>query len=678
MHDHHNHSHEHEVNPDNHIKEHDHQKHCCCHHDELHHEPCHEQCHEHHHNHNLNCNNHADSHNCECRSHHECGCRHEHHNKGKSDLIRYAISGLLFVISFFSGSVPFLSQGIKLTAVILCGYKILFYGIRSLIKIKFDENTLMAVATIASAIMGDFSEAYLIVLLFSIGEYMEEYAVEKSHKRIEKLIDLTTDEAFDEKGNKIDAQSIISGDTLLIRPGDKIPIDGVIIKGNTSFDTSNLTGESVPVDLEEGKTVLAGCLNIGNAIILKATCDYSNSTTSKIKEYVKNASSQKASTEKFITRFAKIYTPVVIIASLAVGIILPVLNITGISEAVKRALTFMIASCPCALVISIPLSYYAAIGSASKSGILIKGSKHINTLAKSDAIVFDKTGTLTEGRLSVREIEILGSKTKEEILDYANALEVFSSHPIAKAIQDAATIKNYAAENVNEHFGKGIEGIVCGHRVSLGNNKLFSKNEPADKGGLVLSIDGKEEAVIKLSDTVKFDAKNTLEKLIKKTGVKNIYILSGDSQAEVDRICLELGNIRGIGNLLPNEKAEVIEQLKEKHKGVIYVGDGANDAPSLAKADFSVSIGSGSSLALETGDATLISRSLMSIVSVIRLAGYTMRIVYSNIAFSLFVKAIVLILATLGIAPIWLALFADVGVLVLAVINSLSVLYKKF
>lgn len=573
---------------------------------------------------------------------------------------------------------PYLPAIAKISAIITCGYSILFYGVKSLLKLKFDENTLMSVAAIASAVMGDFNEAFLIVILFSIGEYLEDYAVEKSHRRIEKLMDITTDVAYNVNGEKISAENIKEGDRILVRPGDKLCVDVKIVKGNTSFDTSNITGETLPLDVKENSFALAGYLNTGNAVICEATSDYATSTTAKIKEYVENARAQKASTEKFITKFSKIYTPVVIVSAIVIGIILTISGITSATEAIKRALTFMIASCPCALVISIPLSYYAAIGSAGKMGILIKGSKHINTLAKADAVAFDKTGTLTEGKLVLSEIKTMGNMTSEEVLNYANAVEVNSSHPIAKAICNAATKTDYKAEDVKEHFGKGIEGIVNGHKVSIGNNKLTSRETSDDSWNIVICIDGKDMAMLKLSDKVKGDAKQMLTLLSEKTQIKSAYILSGDSQAEVNRICNEIGNIKGYGNLLPEDKAHKLEKLKELHKNIVFVGDGNNDAPSLAVADFSISIGSGSSLALETGDATLLSHSLNAIVSVVKLARHTVGVVYSNLVFSLLAKLAVLVLAVIGIAPIWLALFADVGVLILAVLNSLSVLYKKF
>ncbi len=678
---------------------------CCngnCSHDEPHHEEYHEQHHEHHkhndneHHHNCGCNHHheAESHECGCNHHHEaeshecgcghhhednnhgCGCGHEHHQNSNADIIRYIISALTFVTSFFVTDIMYLSPILKTASAIICGYKILWRGIKSLIKLKFDENTLMAIAAVSASVMGDFNESYLIVILFSIGEHMEEYAINKSHKRIETLINITDEYTYDESGNKISAKTLKKGDTFLVHPGDKICTDAVIIKGTTSFDTSGITGESMPVEKSKGDGVLSGYINTGNAVVCSAATDYADSTVSKIKQYVINANQKKAAPEKFITKFAKIYTPVIIGCALLLGIILPLFNLANITESIRRALAFMIASCPCALVISIPLSYYASIGAASKKGLLVKGSSHINTAATADTIVFDKTGTITDGNLKITDIKTLGNLSKDEIMAYAKALEINSSHPIAQAICKYKTEKLYTATDVTEHFGKGIEGIVNNKKVVLGNNDLTSQYISDSVQGLILSIDSNAEAVIQLSDNIKLGT-DTIFKEFYKNGIKNIQILSGDSQGKVDEVLAELPGACGKGNLLPHDKAKAIETLKETHK-VIYVGDGINDAPALAIADFSIAVGNGSSLALETGDASLMADSLKPVLSFIKISKHTVSTVYFNIAFSLFIKLIVLILSVIGKAPIWLALLSDVGVLILAVLNSMSILYKKF
>lgn len=625
-------------------------------------------CHDHSH---CSCHcNHNHDHN------HDCGCGHEHEEKSKLDIFRYIISALTVIIALIITDFVYISKALLIVASVLCGYKILWQGLKSLLKLKFDENTLMAIAAISASIMGDFVEGYMIVLLFSIGEHMEDYAVKKSNKRIESLIYLTDEYTFDENGIKIDAKSIKKGDKFVVHPGDKVCTDATILSGYTSFDTSGITGETMPTEKTEGDKIISGYINTGNAITCIAETDYSDSTVSKIKEYVTEASKLKSAPEKFITKFAKIYTPAIIICALMLGLSLSIFSITSTSEAIRRALTFMIASCPCALVISIPLSYYAAIGTSCKNGILVKGASHINTIAKADTIVFDKTGTITEGILKISEIKHLGNYTKDEIIAYAKALELHSSHPIAQAICRYPCNIQYTATEVKESFGKGIEGIISGKKVSLGNNKLHSNEPHSTYDGLVLTIDSIDEAVIKLSDTIKKGTYDIIKQL-HQNKIKDILVLSGDSSCNVDEVIKNLPYVCGKGDLLPHDKAEIIENLQKNHK-VIYVGDGVNDAPALAVADFSIAVGNGSALALETGDASLISPTLKPVVSLLKIAKRTLSTVYFNIVFSLFVKAVVLVLSVFGIAPIWLALLSDVGVLILAVVNSMSILYKKF
>ena len=655
----HNHDSGHENHHDNHSK--------CCHSHSCHHEHTHEVKGSEHHDHDCCGHNHET----------ECVCGHTHYKKSSRDIVECAFALIIFILSFFARTSIAGIPVLKIISIALCGYKIFYRGMVSICKFKFDESTLMAIASVSSLFMQEFNEAFLIVLLFGIGDFLEEYVVEKSNKQIENLIDNTSDTAFDENGNKIDASSVSKDDILLIPSGERACTDGVIIRGSTTFDTSNLTGETFPLEASEGDCLLSGYINTGNAILCKATSDYTNSTSAKIKEYVFNARKHKAKTEKFIRKFARVYTPAVISVAALIGVGLGLSGTVSTIEALRRALTFMIASCPCALVISIPLSYYAGIGTAGKHGILIKGSKHINTLAKADAIAFDKTGTLTEGKLEISEIVLLTDKTKDEILSYACALEANSNHPIARAICNASPVTGFKAENVREFHGKGIEGTVNSKRVTLGNNKINPNGKTTIEDGLILTIDGTAEAVIKLNDSIKPDAKEALAELAK-AGITSTYILSGDNGLQVEKTGNALGITKCFGELLPNDKAQKIQELKKFHKSVIFAGDGVNDGPALACADFSTAMASGSSLALEAGDATLISKSLIAIAKSKKIAIHTVKTIYSNIVFSLGIKALVLVLATIGIAPIWLALFADVGVLLIAVGNSLSIIYKKF
>ncbi len=612
-----------------------------------------------------------DMHNHEqcCDDTHSCGCTHHNHTDFKSDIVTYAVSLGLFVISLLTDGG--LSAIFAVIATLVCGKSIFTQGIKSIFHLRFDENTLIVVAALASILLREYSEAYIVTLLFGIGAALEEYAVKKSRKDIESLIDLTTDTAFSELGEKIDPKKIKAGDTFLVKPGDKVCTDAVIVSGSSSFDTSGITGESIPYDLSAQSIVYSGYINISSSVICRATADYASSTASKIKHYVEEASHRKASTEKFITKFASIYTPTIIGLAILLAVILAVSGMTNIAEAIRRCLTFMIASCPCSLVISIPLSYYAGVGAISKYGLLIKGSQYINTLASADAIAFDKTGTLTKGELSVDGIKLLGDITKDTAIAYAKALETHSSHPIAQAICKHYDGECPSAENVKEQFGKGITGTIDGHSIALGTAEFIGGDGLED--GIYLSIDGKVQAVIEISDSMKDDAFDMISQL-KAIGIKDIYMLSGDSESKVKELCKKLGGIEGFGRLMPIEKADIIEKLKKEHKAVIFAGDGVNDAPSLAKADFSISIGSGSSLALETGDATLMATGLCSIPKSIKKARQTMRTIYTNIVISLAIKMAVLVLASIGIAPIWLAVFADVGVLIITVLNSLSIL----
>ncbi|MBQ8587938.1 MAG: cation-translocating P-type ATPase, partial [Clostridia bacterium] len=430
---------------------------CCAHHHE--HECNHGDNHCHHHSHKEH----------QCYHNDGCGCGHEHAEISKSDIVLCGVSVILFIASALIKS-NVMSAIICVTSVIFSGYKIFAMGIKALLKFKFDENTLIVIAVLASVILGEFNEAYFITLLFSIGNFLENYAVGKSRGRIESLIDLTSDSAYNELGEKIEPQSLKAGDRFLVKPGDKVCLDGKVISGSSSFDTSNITGESIPVDLGPEDKVISGYVNLSASVVCIATADYANSTASKIKEYVMNASSKKAGTERFITKFASIYTPAVIIAALILGIVLAISGLTEISEAIKRALTFMIASCPCALVISIPLSYYASIGAIGKYGILIKGSKYINVMSKADTIAFDKTGTITKGKLCVSEIVCTSETSKDTVLMLAKALERHSSHPIAEAICSSYTGDVPEATDVKEHFGKGMEGRIDGHRIILGTS----------------------------------------------------------------------------------------------------------------------------------------------------------------------------------------------------------------
>ena len=634
---------------------------------------CDKHCHSHHHG---ECHTH---HHEECHCHTSCGCTHEHHEADKGSVALMILSALIFGLSFLAdGILPLI---ITITAIAVCGHRIFISGIKSVIKLRFDESVLITIASVSAVILGEYHEGYLIILLFSIGEFLEVYAVEKSRDKINNLIDTSSDNAHNELGERIDAESIKIGDRFLVKPGDRVCVDAVVESGISSFDTSDITGESIPRDLSAGDVVLAGYINLNSSVVCKATTDYNNSTSAKIKRYVENASHNKANTEKFITRFAAIYTPCVIITAVIMGIIFALFDITDIGEAVKRSLAFMIASCPCALVISIPLSYFASIGTMSRYGLLAKGSKHINTMAEADAVVFDKTGTLTNGTLETGRIICSDDITEENALKIAKAVEIHSSHPVATAICNSYNGEHPSASDVKEYFGKGIEANVDGALITIGSASFCKslgcyENNLTKEAGTILCIDKMPKAVITLSDELKDDAIETID-AIREMGIKNIYVLSGDNQSNVNEICRKLGIADGFGNLTPIEKAERIKEIKNTHKKVIFVGDGVNDAPALSEADFSVSSGSGNAIAIETGDAHLMSHNMKPLSRSIRKAKQTMSIIYSNIIISILSKLIVIVLAVAGITPIWLSVFADVGILMLTVINSMRLTLLK-
>lgn len=616
---------------------------------------------------------------------HECGCGHCHNDEEEPHVKLYIISAVIFALSFFARNITVGALNIQFiiiaAATLLCGFDIFKNGLKSIAKFRFDESTLILVAVVSAALMREFNEMYMITLLFAIGEAVEDYAVDKSRERIEGYIDLTDDTAYNELGEKIDASKIKIGDRILIKPGDKVCVDAKIIRGNTSFDTSNLTGESLPCDMSEGDTVISGSINLTSSVVCEAMSDFSNSTAAKIKDYVQGASKQKAETEKFITHFARVYTPAVIGFSGLLALVLIVFRITTVPDAINRALTIMIASCPCALVIGVPLTYFGAIGSISKSGILVKGSKFINSLAKSNAIAFDKTGTLTTGKLSVKNTVTLDGYDSNEVLGYAAALENNSSHPVARAICEYFKGNVLPAEDVNELFGKGMTGTVNGKKIAVGNRKIIANDTSVtpdmQDASVFVCVDGKLAGAITLSDTIKENAPKAIDRL-HEMGISKMYVLSGDNTAAVERTCAAFGGkIKGFGALMPTEKTDKINEIKSNSSGLIYVGDGVNDAPSLCAADVGIAVGSANSLALEAGDATLVSGNLESIASAVGIARYAMRILYSNIAFALIVKFAVLVVAMFGKAPLWLALLADVGVLIISVLRAVSVLGKK-
>lgn len=594
---------------------------------------------------------------------------HEHHHQhccgsSNSSTIFRAITALLLFAGGFKFSILFF------LAYIIAGWDVIFKAAKNITKGHvFDENFLMSAATIGALCIKEYPEAVMVMILYQIGEYFQHKAVEKSRHSISELMDIRPDYA-NLRGEKVSPREVKVGDIITVNTGEKIPLDGIVTEGHASLDTSALTGESVPRTVSTGDSVISGCINLNGVLKIKVTKEFGESTVTKILELVEHASSKKARTEKFITKFAAYYTPAVVILALMIAFI-PPLFITG--NWIERALTFLVISCPCALVISIPLSFFAGIGSASKNGILIKGSNYLELLAKPDTVVFDKTGTLTKGVFKVREVH----SDEPDFLKYAAYAESASSHPIAAAIREAYGQEIPEQNNIEEIAGLGIKAIIDGKEILAGSAKLV-KTEPINTDGTVVyvSINGNYCGYIVIADEVKDDSKETIEKL-KTLGIKTV-MLTGDSKNSADKVQKKLGVDNAFAELLPEDKVNKLEKIIKTAGGsVIFVGDGINDAPVLTRADVGIAMGGlGSDAAIEAADAVIMDDSPSKLITSIKIARKTMRIVKQNIVFALGVKALFLILGGIGIMTMWGAVFADVGVALLAVLNSLRTLRK--
>lgn len=622
--------------------------------------------------------------------------------KQRQMLIRIIISALLMIALSFS-SLSGLSRLICYFAVyLLIGYDILLKAGRGIIHGQvMDECFLMAIATVGAMALaiwqksGDYTEAIAVMLFYQIGELFQSYAVGKSRRNITKLMDIRPDYANvenDGKLERVDPDDVTVGSVIIVQPGEKIPIDGVVVKGESSLNTSALTGESLPRDVSAGDEVISGSISMTGVLSIRTTKEFGESTVSKILELVENASSRKSKSEDFISKFARIYTPAVCIASLLLAFIPPVVTMIAGGEAsfgkwLYRALTFLVISCPCALVISIPLSFFAAIGGAGNAGILIKGSNYIETLSKTSVVVFDKTGTLTAGVFEVCGIHH-SSLENEKILEYAALAESASSHPIAKSIQRAygKEIDRRRVENIREKSGGGVIATVDGCEVACGNERLMRELGlepiPCHSVGTIIhvSIDGKYSGHILISDVMKDSSADAI-KALRKAGVSKIAMLTGDSEKVARSVASALGIDSVYSNLLPDDKVRKLEELmdeKDRNSSLAFVGDGINDAPVLGRADIGIAMGAmGSDAAIEASDVVLMDDDPMKISKAIRIAKKCMAIVYENIVFAIGVKLICLVLGALGIANMWLAIFADVGVMVIAVLNAIRALFAK-
>ena len=611
----------------------------------------------------------------------------------KKDGIKIIIA---FVLFLFAMLVKFqnvwINNGIFIVSYLIVGFEILRKAVKNIFKGKvFDENFLMAVATLGAFAIGEFPEAVAVMLFYQVGELFQDYAVDKSRKSIASLMDIRPDYANvvrDGKEEKVSPGEVKIGETILVKPGEKIPLDGFVIEGKSTLDTKALTGESVPREVAEGEQVLSGCINLNGVIKIEVTKEFGESTVSKILDLVENASSKKAKSENFITKFAAYYTPIVVIIAVILAII-PPLMIDGANfqDWLYRALSFLVVSCPCALVISIPLSFFGGIGGASKMGVLVKGSNYLEALSNAEIMVFDKTGTLTEGVFEVQNIEPIGI-SKEELLKIAAYAEYYSNHPISKSIKKAYNKEIDEKEIIDsqELSGMGIVAKIGKQNVLAGNEKLMNKKgieytKCTHVGSVVyVAIDGKYAGHIVIADKIKEDAKRTIEEL-RKNNIKQTVMLTGDRKNIGEAVAKEIGIDKVYTELLPDGKVEKVEELlktKSPKGKLAFVGDGINDAPVLAMADIGIAMGGlGADSAIEAADVVIMTDQPSKIISAMKLSKKTMRIVRENIIFAIAVKVLVLILTAVGLSSMWQAVFADVGVSVIAILNALRALRVK-
>ena len=616
--------------------------------------------------------------------------------KQKKVLIRIIAASVTMILFAFIPVKGWLEFVLFMIPYFIIGYDILlkaFKGIKN--KQVFDENFLMAVATVGAIALGDYKEGVAVMLFYQIGELFQSYAVGRSRRNISELMDIRPDYANIERDGKlerVDPDEVVIGSVIVVQPGEKVPIDGVIIEGSTTLNTSALTGESVPREAKAGDDVISGCINMTGVLKIKTTKEFGESTVSRILDLVENSSSKKSRSENFISKFARYYTPAVCYGALALAILPPVVSMfLGFDamwgEWIYRALTFLVISCPCALVISIPLSFFAGIGGASNAGVLVKGSNYLETLSKTKYVVFDKTGTLTQGVFEV--VGVHHSKLEEaRILEYAALAESFSSHPISKSLQRAygKEIDQSRVTDVKEISGEGVTAVVDGVSVAAGNTKLMKRlgieySDCHSVGTIVhMAVNGRYEGHILIADREKPNSKEAIAQLYR-MGIKETVMLTGDTGKVADQVAGDLGISTVYSELLPGDKvAKVEELLSRKHskEALAFVGDGINDAPVLSRADIGIAMGAlGSDAAIEAADIVLMDDDPLKIAKAIKIAKKCLRIVYENIYFAIGVKIVCLILGALGIANMWVAIFADVGVMVIAVINAIRALFVK-
>lgn len=620
--------------------------------------------------------------------------------KQKKMLTRIMAAAFGVILLNFVPVTGILRFTLYLAVYLVIGYDILKKAGRGILNRRmFDENFLMAVATIGAFALavysksGDYNEAIAVMLFYQIGELFQSYAVGKSRRNISALMDIRPDYAnveCDGKLEKRDPDEVGIGSIIVVQPGEKVPLDGIVVEGSSSLNTSALTGESLPRDVRQGEEVISGCINMTGVLKVRTTKQFEESTMSKILELVENSGSRKSKSEHFISKFAKVYTPAVCYGALALALLPPVIEMVFLGQAAQwgvwiyRALTFLVISCPCALVISIPLSFFAGIGGASKAGVLIKGSNYMETLSQTKYVMFDKTGTLTKGAFEVSAVHH-NELEEEKLLEYAALAECASSHPISKSLQKAygKEIDRNRVSDIREISGHGITAVVDGHEVAAGNDKLMKKlglkyHECHTAGTIIhMAIDKKYAGHIVISDVVKEHSKEAVAEL-KKAGIKKTVMLTGDSRKAAEQTAKTLGIDQVYSELLPGDKVQKVEELlleKEGKEKLVFVGDGINDAPVLTRADIGIAMGAmGSDAAIEAADVVLMDDDPLKISKAIKISQKCLRIVYQNIIFALAIKFACLGLGALGIANMWFAIFADVGVMIIAVLNAVRAL----
>lgn len=608
----------------------------------------------------------------------------------KKKLYRIIAGAIVYIAAaLIKTDIEWLQLIFYLASLLIVGGDVILKAVKNIIKGKvFDENFLMSIATIGAFFIGQYPEGVAVMLFYQVGELFQDYAVNKSRKSIAGLMDIRPDYANIKKGDEIvrtDPDEVQIGDIIVIKAGERVPLDGKVLEGTSMLDTSALTGESVPRSVEAGDEILSGCININGLITAEVTKEYGESTVSKILDLVENASNKKSNSEQFITKFARYYTPIVVIVAVLLAVIPPlVMKDAAFRDWLYRALSFLVVSCPCALVISVPLSFFGGIGGASKKGVLVKGSNYLEALARAEIVVFDKTGTLTKGVFNVQEIHP-SEITEEELLEIAAYAESYSNHPISLSLQQAygKEINNARISEVEEISGHGVTAAIDGKKVAAGNAKLMKKmNISYFEGEIIgtavhVAIDGKYAGYILISDEIKPDSLQAI-KTLKKNHIRKTVMLTGDNRAVAEKITNSLEIDKVYSELLPVDKVDRLEELfleKSENGKLVFVGDGMNDAPVLARADIGIAMGGlGSDAAIEAADVVLMTDEPSKLVTAIKISKKTLRIAQENMIFAIGVKILVLLLSAFGIATMWAAVFADVGVTIIAIINSFRAL----